>query len=45
MALSSDAPVRMGERCTVFMEQDLNNYLYRGARKNGPRRGLAYSSS
>jgi predicted CoA-substrate-specific enzyme activase len=43
MALSSNAPVRMGERCTVFMEQDLNNYLYRGARKNDLVAGLAYS--
>jgi predicted CoA-substrate-specific enzyme activase len=43
LALSSDAPVRMGERCTVFMEQDLNNYLYRGARKHDLVAGLAYS--
>ncbi len=43
LALSSDAPVRMGERCTVFMEQDLNNYLYRGARKQDLVAGLAYS--
>jgi predicted CoA-substrate-specific enzyme activase len=43
LALSSDAPVRMGERCTVFMEQDLNNYLYRGARKKDLVAGLAYS--
>jgi predicted CoA-substrate-specific enzyme activase len=43
LALSSRAPVRMGERCTVFMEQDLNNYLYRGARKNDLVAGLAYS--
>lgn len=43
LALSSNAPVRMGERCTVFMEQDLNNYLSRGARKNDLVAGLAYS--
>jgi predicted CoA-substrate-specific enzyme activase len=43
LALSSGAPVRMGERCTVFMEQDLNNYLYRGARKEDLVAGLAYS--
>jgi predicted CoA-substrate-specific enzyme activase len=43
MALSSNAPVRMGERCTVFMEQDLNNYLYRGAKKHDLVAGLAYS--
>jgi predicted CoA-substrate-specific enzyme activase len=43
LALSSDAPVRMGERCTVFMEQDLNDYLYRGAEKHDLVAGLAYS--
>ncbi|GAB4368874.1 MAG: hypothetical protein Kow00128_14630 [Deltaproteobacteria bacterium] len=43
MALSSKAPVRMGERCTVFMEQDLNNYLYRGASRVDLVAGLAYS--
>jgi predicted CoA-substrate-specific enzyme activase len=43
MALSSTAPVRMGERCTVFMEQDLNNYLYRGADRVDLVAGLAYS--
>jgi len=43
MALSSRAPVRMGERCTVFMEQDLNNYLYRGASRVDLVAGLAYS--
>ena len=43
LALSSDAPVRMGERCTVFMEQDLNNYLYRGASRRDLVAGLAYS--
>ncbi|MBP2674668.1 MAG: CoA-substrate-specific enzyme activase [Deltaproteobacteria bacterium] len=43
LALSSGAPVRMGERCTVFMEQDLNNYLNRGARKQDLVAGLAYS--
>jgi len=43
LALSSKAPVRMGERCTVFMEQDLNNYLYRGAEKRDLVAGLAYS--
>ena len=43
MALSSGAPVRMGERCTVFMEQDLNNYLHRGADRVDLVAGLAYS--
>ncbi len=43
LALSSRAPLRMGERCTVFMEQDLNNYLARGAAKVDLVAGLAYS--
>ena len=43
LALSSRAPLRMGERCTVFMEQDLNNYLARGADKVDLVAGLAYS--
>jgi predicted CoA-substrate-specific enzyme activase len=43
MALSSRAPLRMGERCTVFMEQDLNTYLNRGASKVDLVAGLAYS--
>jgi predicted CoA-substrate-specific enzyme activase len=43
LALSSEAPVRMGERCTVFMEQDLNNYLHQGADKVDLVAGLAYS--
>ncbi|MDA8123242.1 MAG: acyl-CoA dehydratase activase [Deltaproteobacteria bacterium] len=43
LALSSKAPIRMGERCTVFMEQDLNNYLQQGAEKVDLVAGLAYS--
>jgi predicted CoA-substrate-specific enzyme activase len=43
MALSSRAPLRMGERCTVFMEQDLNTYLNRGASRVDLVAGLAYS--
>ncbi len=43
LALSSRAPLRMGERCTVFMEQDVNNYLARGADKVDIVAGLAYS--
>jgi len=33
LALSSKAPIRLGERCTVFMERDVNSYLQRGADK------------
>jgi predicted CoA-substrate-specific enzyme activase len=43
LALSSKAPLRMGERCTVFMEQDLNNFLHLGAGKVDLVAGLAYS--
>ncbi|MGB2824644.1 MAG: acyl-CoA dehydratase activase [Phycisphaerae bacterium] len=43
LALSSEAPIRLGERCTVFMERDVNSYLHRGARKEDLVAGLAYS--
>ncbi|MEK7362546.1 MAG: acyl-CoA dehydratase activase [candidate division NC10 bacterium] len=43
LALSSPAPVRLGERCTVFMEQDVNAYLKRGAKVPDLVAGLAYS--
>ncbi len=43
LALSSPAPVRLGERCTVFMERDVNSYLQRGANKEALVAGLAYS--
>ncbi len=43
LALSSDAPIRLGERCTVFMERDVNSYLQRGANKKDIVAGLAYS--
>ena len=43
LALSSRAPLRLGERCTVFMEQDLNNFLHQGADKVDIVAGLAYS--
>ena len=43
LALSADAPVRLGERCTVFMERDVNSYLQRGATKPDLVAGLAYS--
>jgi predicted CoA-substrate-specific enzyme activase len=43
MALSSKAPIRLGERCTVFMERDVNTYLQRGADKADLVAGLAYS--
>ena len=43
LALASKAPIRLGERCTVFMERDVNSYLQRGARKEDLVAGLAYS--
>jgi len=43
LALSSRAPIRLGERCTVFMEQDVNAYLKRGAPVPDLVAGLAYS--
>ncbi|MBP7867828.1 MAG: hypothetical protein KA419_18005 [Acidobacteria bacterium] len=42
-ALRSRAPIRLGERCTVFMEQDVNAYLQKGARLEDVVAGLAYS--
>jgi len=43
MALSSDQPLRLGERCTVFMERDVNSFLQRGASLEKIVAGLAYS--
>jgi predicted CoA-substrate-specific enzyme activase len=42
-ALSSSAPVRLGERCTVFMERDVNAYQHRGAATDDLLAGLALS--
>jgi predicted CoA-substrate-specific enzyme activase len=43
LALQSRAPVRLGERCTVFMEQDVNAWQQRGAAREDLVAGLAYS--
>jgi activator of 2-hydroxyglutaryl-CoA dehydratase/predicted nucleotide-binding protein (sugar kinase/HSP70/actin superfamily) len=43
LALSSRAPVKLGERCTVFMERDVNTYMQRGADRADVIAGLAYS--
>ncbi len=43
IALGSDDPLRLGERCTVFMERDVNSYLQRGAELQHVVAGLAYS--
>jgi predicted CoA-substrate-specific enzyme activase len=43
LALSSQAPVKMGERCTVFMEKDVVSYLKLGIPKPDIAAGLAYA--
>jgi len=43
LALRSKRPVRMGERCTVFIETDVKHYLKRGAPLEDVVAGLAYS--
>jgi predicted CoA-substrate-specific enzyme activase len=43
LGLAARAPVKLGERCTVFMERDVNSYLQRGAEKADLVAGLAYS--
>lgn len=42
-ALSAGEPVRMGERCTVFIESDLVHHQQRGAPKDNLVAGLSYS--
>ncbi|MGA2483850.1 MAG: acyl-CoA dehydratase activase [Candidatus Acidiferrales bacterium] len=43
LALSSKDPLRMGERCTVFMERDVTSLLLKGATKSDLCAGLSYS--
>jgi len=43
MALNSGSPVKLGDRCTVFMESDLNSFMQKGARNDNLVGGLAYS--
>jgi len=43
LALSSRRPIKLGERCTVFMERDVNTYMQRGADRADVIAGLAYS--
>ncbi|MDZ7634659.1 MAG: acyl-CoA dehydratase activase-related protein [Bacteroidales bacterium] len=43
MALKSESPVKLGDRCTVFMESDLNSFMQKGARNDNLVGGLAYS--
>jgi predicted CoA-substrate-specific enzyme activase len=37
-------PSKLGERCTVFMESDLNSLLQKGSKKENLISGLAYST-
>ncbi len=43
LAFSSPAPAHLGDRCTVFMESDLNSTQQQGASTEGLVGGLAYS--
>ncbi len=43
LALDSRQPVRLGDRCTVFMESDLNSHQQKGVFMNDLLGGLAYS--
>ncbi|MCF8085902.1 MAG: acyl-CoA dehydratase activase [Desulfohalobiaceae bacterium] len=43
LALSAEAPARMGERCTVFMQSDLVHYQQKGVSKPDLAAGLCYS--
>jgi len=42
-AFTSTAPIRLGERCTVFMESDLLSYQQQGAERPDLVAGLCYS--
>lgn len=43
LAFKSKAPIKLGERCTVFIESDVKHYLKRGAPVEDVVAGLAYS--
>lgn len=43
LALRSTSPVQFGERCTVFIESDINTHIHRGTDKTDIVAGLAYS--
>lgn len=44
LAFESKAPARLGDRCTVFMESDLNSCQQKGEEKENLVAGLAYST-
>jgi predicted CoA-substrate-specific enzyme activase len=43
LAMTSQAPIKLGERCTVFMESDLLSYQQQGAQTKDLLAGLSYS--
>jgi len=43
LAFKSEAPIKLGERCTVFMESDLLSYQQQGASTKDLVAGLSYS--
>lgn len=43
IALSSEKPIKLTERCTVFMESDLVSYAQKGGQKNDLIAGLCYA--
>lgn len=43
IALSSESPIHLAERCTVFMESDLVSYLQKGGRREDLIAGLCYA--
>ncbi len=43
LALSSESPTRLGERCTVFMERDVTGWLHKAESVPNLVAGLAYS--
>jgi len=43
LAFKSEAPIKLGERCTVFMESDLLSYQQQGAQTSELVAGLSYS--
>jgi len=43
LGLKAEKPAKFGERCTVFMESDLNSHQQKGIKKDNLIAGLAYS--
>jgi predicted CoA-substrate-specific enzyme activase len=43
VALDCNCPIKLGDRCTVFMESDLNSFLQKGMKVDRLVSGLAYS--